>query len=176
MRLWWRRTPRTETAIETPAQALEPRPAQPRVAAPRDWPALEHWQGTAARRAIVRHPHLPLVPANASAAAFVRWMQDLKLHGKHVQADLYDLYVTVCDLAGYSKPMSLLSFGEELVAAGCRRWRANHQGKSRHRPLMVEISCREDDAVAVAAISTPAAASAKASAVRAVPAKMKIAA
>ena len=94
--------------------------------------------GTVIQRSIRQFPHL--VPADASAEAFVDWMRANGGVGKHLQGDLYDAYRLLCN-ASNVPPLSDKKFGREMIRAGCERKQLDFKdaGGARSKPWGIYI-------------------------------------
>lgn len=80
-----------------------------------------------------------LAPADGSVSAYVRWLQQHRMHGEWLQCDLYGDYETICALAGY-EPSPLRTFKASLLEAGCECWQGDSEKDGRrYRPEMVYV-------------------------------------
>ena len=103
----------------------------------KDVPTVKNWDGTAARGFVNGCPHLR--PRDNTVGSFCQWIIDLKLHGEWLQDDLRDEYEMICAIADFT-PVSVIDFGNDLVAAGCRRWQADwRRNGKRWRPYIILV-------------------------------------
>lgn len=99
-------------------------------------------ESQAARRAISRFPKL--APKSADIATFVEWIKATGSGGIWVQDELYEAYLSVCQLADLGDLIGPRKFGKALAEAGYPPWQSDKRKGTKvvkgTRVMMVDLS------------------------------------
>lgn len=116
----------------------------------KDWPNVDDWYGTAARRAT--QTYALKAPKDGSPKAFIQWMQALGHTGEFYQSDLFDEYEMACVVFGLRRETPFKRFKYALRDAGCEVWQADcrneKSGSKGGRPMKVRVPAKSTPATA----------------------------
>jgi hypothetical protein len=99
-------------------------------------------ESQAAKRAISKFPRL--APKTSDIATFVEWIEATGSGGVWVQDELYEAYLSVCQLAELDDVIGPRKFGNALAEAGYSPWQSDKRKGSKAvkgtRIMMVDLS------------------------------------